>query len=442
MSRNRDLDAPEEIDSYGRAQDTIGGRRQRVSGASTRERGLPYSRPSSAPSAAAADKWSHDLFTPLSSLYTPSINVHAVKGRQRTSAPSPSLRPFGNHTPDNDGSAYQLDPRASRHDPARAPSGNAQAPQAVSVQGQSQKQRELERQQKLQQDKARKAERIRQVEQRKKLEKQHAEQTRIAEQEDKGSVVQVEGLVVGTSADDVQTAFGNYGETSFCYIANENSGGDLIARLTFKRYEDANQACIKLNGAIADGKPLTVKMVNRTPFPNPLPPFSMEAATPVATSIPVPARKMYADEIETVDPRFSGPVFVQDDEDVSMDVESEALPASRNERRGSAKRGANRRPALESNGRLSSAPAAVSAPSTAPSQPVSLLSRFGMADSRPTSAPAKASAPTGTGRPAAQSGSGSMSLLDRLGGGQSSSNNPPRGGNPKTKSGSLSARIK
>ncbi|KAK4054944.1 hypothetical protein OIV83_000868 [Microbotryomycetes sp. JL201] len=436
MSRSRDLDAPAEIDSFGRSQATLAGRRQRVPAQSTKERGLPYQRPTSAP-AATLNKWDHDLFTPLSSLYTPSINPAALKGvKQGTRPVSSSLRPFGSLTPESD--TLQLDPRASKHDPARAPSSAASivGPTAVSVQGQSAKvkerERERERQQKQQQDKIRRAERKRKIEDRQRLEKEHAEQSRIAEQEDKGSVVQVEGLVTGTSAED--TAFGAYGETSFCFIANENSGNDLIARLTFKRYEDANQACIKLNGAIADGKPLTVKMVNRTPFPPPLPPFELEPAPKPTQLEEAPRRRMYADEVEAVDPRYSGPVAIQVDEDVSMDVEPQ-VPVTSNGRQ----RRREGRPTLGSNERAPSAPAAV--PS---SGSTSLLSRFGgLPNARDGGAKHSGTASAQQSQP----NSFGRSLLDRLApaGGRSpkaSGGTSGGGGKGKSTGNSLAGRIK
>ncbi|KAK4057990.1 hypothetical protein OIO90_000729 [Microbotryomycetes sp. JL221] len=418
MYSGRDLDAPEVIDSFGRSQSSFTGRHhrhERPAQAVNKNRGLPYERPKSAPAAGEVKKWTHDLFNPLSSLYKPSLNREAISIRRGQSSgspqPSSSLRPFGEATPDvlssdyvipssalEDGAArYQkLDPRASKNAPGGA--ARSATTSSVSVQGESARRRAQKAEIQKQREEKRK-----QQEQRKKLETQHAEQTRIAEQEDKGSVVQVEGLVQGTSADDVQTAFGAYGETSFCFVVDEHATGDLIARLTFKRYEDASQACAKLNGAIADGKPLKVTLVHRTPFPDPLPSLSDEPAS-LATSIePQPARRMYADEVEALDPRYSGPVaIVAGEEAVSaMDVEDElgdVQMSGTRDQRGSKKNVADRRGPRVNGGAARS----VSVP--APTTSYSLLSRFSDATKSNGAGPALPSA----------SGNQPRSLKDRL----------------------------
>lgn len=105
--------------------------------------------------------------------------------------------------------------------------------------------------------------------QRKELEKQRQETVKIAKEEELGFVVEVAGLVAGTSAEDVQaslgfclsarsnasslhsvpsllqTAFGAYGEIRFCFIVDPKAS-DLVARLTFTRHDDAAAACSKL----------------------------------------------------------------------------------------------------------------------------------------------------------------------------------------------------
>ncbi|KDE06076.1 hypothetical protein MVLG_03627 [Microbotryum lychnidis-dioicae p1A1 Lamole] len=144
-------------------------------------------------------------------------------------------------------------PAAPRHDPAYE-----QRARKV----QQHKEHEERRLRKLAEDEAKKT--LQQQQENARL------QRKIADFEGKGFVIQVEGLVYGTSADDVQTAFGAYGETTFCFIVNEATAREddpLIARLTFKRFEDAADACAKLHGAIADGRELTVKQVERTPPP-------------------------------------------------------------------------------------------------------------------------------------------------------------------------------
>lgn len=97
-----------------------------------------------------------------------------------------------------------------------------------------------------------------------------------------------------------QTAFASYGEIKHCFIVDEKSareGDQLIARITFSKHDEAKTACHKLeyvphfvlilplpnklmtrwcgaySGAIADGRPLRVQNVPRSPFPKPLPPF-------------------------------------------------------------------------------------------------------------------------------------------------------------------------
>ncbi|BGP28766.1 hypothetical protein JCM10296v2_000502 [Rhodotorula toruloides] len=244
---------------------------QRVNSAGGRAN--PYSRPP--PAAPAADgKWQHDLFGANSDLYNPSINFSAIRAKlpaqQET---SPSLRPFGAATP-----AAQP---VSSAPVTTAQQGGA----ALGIKGSNAAaQREAARRANLERMAAQK-ERAELIRQRKELEKERQEKVKIAKEEDLGFVVQVDGLVAGTSAEDVQTAFGSYGEIRFCFIVDP-AASELSARLTFTRYDDAAAACSKLDGAIADGRPLSVKQTSRTPMPPPLPPLPKHSVGPVLVSTP------------------------------------------------------------------------------------------------------------------------------------------------------------
>ncbi|GAA5949816.1 hypothetical protein JCM3765_007702 [Sporobolomyces pararoseus] len=282
----------------------------------------PYQRPGSLSSsttstsngASSSDKWQHDLFGSSSDLYKPSINVShlskIIPGAQPVSA---SLRPFGDATPAPQRlihtSSDPLIPTTSSHSARSVPPAAATpAPQdlmtRLGIKGSSNQQAQLEqerqekeRQRLLRAEKVRiERERREQLRLRKELEKDREEKLKIAEFEETGFVVQVEGLVYGTSAEDVQTAFGSYGEIKHCFIVNEKAakeGDQLIARITFSRHEDAKTACHKLDGAIADGRPLKVQNVPRSPFPPSLPPLPAILAansappSPAATS-PLP----------------------------------------------------------------------------------------------------------------------------------------------------------
>ncbi|BGP36511.1 hypothetical protein JCM10450v2_000408 [Rhodotorula kratochvilovae] len=254
-------------------------------------------------------KWQHDLFGEKSDLYNPKLNTAAVRAQLGldANAPSPSLRPFGSATPAAQPSIRNIPtgPAAATY----APAANA----ALGIKGQgaaAMRQAEM----------AAKKERAELMRQRRVLEAKQAEVLKHAQQEEKGFVVQVEGLVSGTSAEDVQTAFSAYGEIVHCFVVDA-AAVDLVARLTFSRHNDASEACAKLNGAIADGRPLSVKLVDRTPRPAPLPPLpplkpiatvastispptGPRAQRHAAASAPVVAipaaapSRMYADQIE------------------------------------------------------------------------------------------------------------------------------------------------
>ncbi|GAA5903277.1 hypothetical protein JCM8208_002263 [Rhodotorula glutinis] len=250
---------------------------QRTNSAGSRS--APYSRPPPPP--AADGKWQHDLFGEKSDLYRPSLNTAALLARAGVvdqSSSSASLRPFGTATP----AAQPI-----LHAPASGPQPGAVNTHAMGIKGQN-----AARQQ-HQAEIAARRERAEAARQRKVLEDQRQKTVLIAQHEQQGFVVQVEGLVSGTSAEDVQAAFGAYGEIVYCFVPDPNAA-DLVARLTFSRHADAADACSKLDGAIADGRPLRVKQVDRTPYPPALPPLAppkLQPSTlaPSSSSFPAPA---------------------------------------------------------------------------------------------------------------------------------------------------------
>ncbi|GAA6051681.1 hypothetical protein JCM3770_001226 [Rhodotorula araucariae] len=347
-------------------------------------RATPYSRTPPAP-LAADGKWQHDLFGERSNLYRPTLNTAAVRSQLgiNANASSPSLRPFGDATP-----AAQPIIRTIPNGPAaamQAPASNT----AIGIKGQSAaalRQAEM----------AARKERAGLLRQRKVLEAKRAEALKHAQEEEKGFVVQVEGLVSGTSAEDVQTAFSAYGEIVYCYVVDANAA-DLVARLTFSRHNDASDACAKLDGAIADGRPLSVKQVDRMPRPAPLPPLppikpvstvapshiadgvptgpraNRRAAVPAVAIPAAPPRKMYADEIEAAQQE----ALAGAGGSVSMDVDMESVPAVPTGPRGRGSRNA------AGGAGVGGASAAQRAPATNP-----LMARLGVVPAAAPSAPA------------------------------------------------------
>ncbi|BGO96551.1 hypothetical protein NBRC10513v2_000489 [Rhodotorula toruloides] len=395
---------------------------QRVNSAGGRAN--PYSRPP--PAAPAADgKWQHDLFGANSDLYNPSINFSAIRAKlpaqQQT---SPSLRPFGAATP-----AAQ----AVLSAPTAPVATVQQSGAALGIKGSNAAaQREAARRANLERMAAQK-ERAELIRQRKELEKERQEKVKIAKEEDLGFVVQVDGLVAGTSAEDVQTAFGSYGEIRFCFIVDP-AASELSARLTFTRYDDAAAACSKLDGAIADGRPLSVKQTSRTPMPPPLPPLPKHSVGPalvgtssatgaaasvptgprsqrraqpaqVQTAIPVePPSKMYADQIEAAERAAAAAAAAAQNGGNGMDVDmadSSAISAGPRGR-GAVPRG--RGPVH--------APGAVAATQQRQQQPINpLAARLGV---NVPSGPAAMRQQGANGR--AQGAAGAGSLAARLGG--------------------------
>lgn len=160
-------------------------------------------RPSASTSTSSANdgKWQHDLSGEDSDLYNPSINFSSFSKRvPGWDEVSPSLRPFGPNTPTAQalivtptGQVTSYNPNAQQA-AASIPTGPAigikgtNAAAAHTVRKQQQKDR---------------AELLRQ---RKELEKQRQETVKIAKEEELGFVVEVAGLVAGTSAEDVQAS--------------------------------------------------------------------------------------------------------------------------------------------------------------------------------------------------------------------------------------------
>ncbi|KAI0058431.1 hypothetical protein BV25DRAFT_1861952, partial [Artomyces pyxidatus] len=75
----------------------------------------------------------------------------------------------------------------------------------------------------------------------------------------RGNVVEVKGLVNGTTAEDVQAIFKRFGTIT---TANAKTvAGDVVVRLTFKSEKDARAAVDSYDGVVADGRKLTVRVV-------------------------------------------------------------------------------------------------------------------------------------------------------------------------------------
>ena len=184
-------------------------------------------------------------------MYNARLNRDAIA--KLVSRPSPSLRPFGTLSHSFDGTEtrngspqvqdpaqLQLDPRANpllRRLDIKGSRRNSETTER--------KQREAERKARIererQEEKARQVQQRKMLEERGKLEQKHKEQTIIAEHEDKGSVVQVEGLVHGTSAEDVQVGCSLPGSKNNCSdnavlrLPSAHTGRPASASLSTKR---------------------------------------------------------------------------------------------------------------------------------------------------------------------------------------------------------------
>ncbi|KAG2153343.1 hypothetical protein DEU56DRAFT_774720 [Suillus clintonianus] len=76
-----------------------------------------------------------------------------------------------------------------------------------------------------------------------------------------GNVVEVKGLVRGTSAADVEAIFKRCGTIVSSETASAKASENVIVRLTFKTVAMADAAVAKFNGQPADGKILQVSIV-------------------------------------------------------------------------------------------------------------------------------------------------------------------------------------
>jgi len=77
-----------------------------------------------------------------------------------------------------------------------------------------------------------------------------------------GNVIEVSGLVSGTTADDVAAIFKRCGVISSSKLTQ--GGDDVKVRLTFKSAASATSAVQKFNNQQADGKILSVRIVGTT----------------------------------------------------------------------------------------------------------------------------------------------------------------------------------
>jgi hypothetical protein len=76
-----------------------------------------------------------------------------------------------------------------------------------------------------------------------------------------GNVVEVRGLVAGTSADDVKAIFQQCGPVTESKLMSPKTAADVVVRVVFKNPKDAQTAVAKFDGQNADGKRLGVKIL-------------------------------------------------------------------------------------------------------------------------------------------------------------------------------------
>ncbi|KAG0708160.1 hypothetical protein DFH29DRAFT_893303 [Suillus ampliporus] len=76
-----------------------------------------------------------------------------------------------------------------------------------------------------------------------------------------GNVVEVKGLVRGTTAADVEAIFKRCGTIVSSETASAKTSENVVVRLTFKQVAQADAAVAKFNGQPADGKILQVSIV-------------------------------------------------------------------------------------------------------------------------------------------------------------------------------------
>jgi len=82
----------------------------------------------------------------------------------------------------------------------------------------------------------------------------------------RGNLIEVKGLVAGTTADDVEAIFKRCGPIVKGYVQSPGpTDGSVVVRLVFKEEKDALSAVKKFNGETADGRTLIVKSVGGQP---------------------------------------------------------------------------------------------------------------------------------------------------------------------------------
>ncbi|KAI0301562.1 hypothetical protein B0F90DRAFT_1718229 [Multifurca ochricompacta] len=77
----------------------------------------------------------------------------------------------------------------------------------------------------------------------------------------RGNVVEVTGLVKGTTAEDVEAIFKRCGPVTQSSVKQILGTGDVTVRLTFKQEKDAREAVRVFDKQVADGRTLGVRVV-------------------------------------------------------------------------------------------------------------------------------------------------------------------------------------
>ncbi|KAH9073094.1 hypothetical protein EDB83DRAFT_2360811 [Lactarius deliciosus] len=77
----------------------------------------------------------------------------------------------------------------------------------------------------------------------------------------RGNVVEVTGLVKGTTAEDVEAIFKRCGPITQSSVKQSHGNADVTVRLTFKQENDAREAVRVFDQQVADGRTLGVRVV-------------------------------------------------------------------------------------------------------------------------------------------------------------------------------------
>ncbi|KAH9060531.1 hypothetical protein EDB87DRAFT_1789926 [Lactarius vividus] len=77
----------------------------------------------------------------------------------------------------------------------------------------------------------------------------------------RGNVVEVTGLVKGTTAEDVEAIFKRCGHITQSSVKQSHGNADVTVRLTFKQDNDAREAVRVFDQQVADGRTLGVRVV-------------------------------------------------------------------------------------------------------------------------------------------------------------------------------------